>query len=194
VTRRRPRTRALSHVIGFDDAPFDHDYRGDVTVVGAVFADLRLEGMLRGRVRRDGSNATRVLTELVGGSKFARQLQLVMLQGIALAGFNVIDLHSLHHSLGVPILVVTRRRPRLEKVRQALIARVPSGERKWQLIERLSPVASVAGVYAQCVGLTLEEAERVIRRLAVHSRIPEPLRAAHLIAGALARGQSRGRP
>lgn len=189
--RRRP---SLSHVVGFDDAPFPHDHRGDVPVVGAVFAGLRLEGILCGRVRRDGANATERLAELVAASKFARQLQLVMLQGIALAGFNVIDLVGLNRALSLPVLVVVRRRPRLHKVRRALLARVPGGARKWALIERLGPVEPVAGVFVQRAGLTLAEAERVIRRLAVHSRIPEPLRTAHLVAGGIATGQSRGRP
>ncbi len=188
------RRSTFSHVVGFDDAPFARDHRGDVPVVGAVFARLRLEGVLSGRVRRDGANGTQRLAELVASSKFARQLQLVMLQGIALAGFNVIDVAALRRRLGLPVLVVVRRRPRLEKVRRARLARVPGGARKWRLIERLGPVEPVAGVFVQRVGLTLEEAGGVIRRLAVHSRIPEPLRTAHLIAGGIAVGESRGRP
>lgn len=103
-------------------------------IVGAVFAGLRLEGVLSGRIRRDGANATRVLARLASTSKFAPQLQLILLQGIALGGFNVVDIAALH------------------------------------------------------------EARTVIRRLAVHSRIPEPLRTAHLIAGVMATGESRGRP
>jgi endonuclease V-like protein UPF0215 family len=182
-----------SHVVGFDDAPFARDHRGDVAVVGAVFAALSLEGVLCGRVRRDGANATDRLARLVATSKFARQLQLVMLQGIAVAGFNVIDLAALHRRLGLPILVVVRRRPRLDRVRRALLARVSGGERKWRLIERLGPVEPVAGVFVQRVGLSPEDAAAVIRRLAVHGRIPEPLRTAHLIAGGIGAGQSRGR-
>ncbi len=185
--------RAFSHVVGFDDAPFARDHRGDVRVVGAVYAGLRLEGVLTGAVRRDGANATSRLTDLVRGSKFARQLQLVMLQGIAVAGFNVVDLHGLSRGLGIPVLVVVRRRPRLDRVRSALLARVPGGERKWALIERLGPAEHVAGAYVQRVGLTRAEAATVIEKLAVHGSIPEPLRTAHLIAGALATGQSRGR-
>ncbi|MGE5233004.1 MAG: DUF99 family protein, partial [Acidobacteriota bacterium] len=42
-------------------------------------------------------------------------------------------------------------------------------------------------------GLTAEEARRVIERLQIHGREPEPLRVAHLVAGALTRGESRGR-
>ena len=33
----------------------------------------------------------------------------------------------------------------------------------------------------------------IIQRTATHGKIPEPLRTAHLIAGAIATGQSRGR-
>ncbi|MBI2403811.1 MAG: DUF99 family protein [Gemmatimonadetes bacterium] len=182
-----------SHVIGFDDAPFPPEYRGNVPVVGAVFARLRLEGVLYGQVRRDGINATHNLTCLIADSKFARQLQLVLLQGIALAGFNVVDITGLHDVLRIPILVVVRRRPRLDRVRRALLARVPGGARKWELIARLGPPEPAAGVFVQRVGLSLEDAERVIRRLAVNGSVPEPLRTAHLIAGAIATGESRGR-
>lgn len=187
------RRRSYSHVIGLDDAPFARDHRGDVPIVGAVYADTRLEGVLVGRVRRDGANATRAVADLIARSKFARQVQLVMLQGIALAGFNVIDVHALHTRLRVPVLVVVRRRPRLERVRAALLARVPGGAQKWRLVERLGPVEPVAGVFVQRVGILPDDVEQVIRRLAIHSRVPEPLRTAHLIAGALATGQSRGR-
>jgi endonuclease V-like protein UPF0215 family len=184
---------SFSHVVGFDDAPFDRNHRGDVPVVGAVFAGLRLEGVLRGRVRRDGANATRNLARLVATSKFAPQLQLVLLQGIAMAGFNVVDLDELHRLLEIPVMVVARKRPRMERVRRALLARVPGGRRKWDIIDRLGPPEPLAGVYVQRAGLTRGQAERLIRRLAVHGSIPEPLRTAHLIAGGLAAGQSRGR-
>lgn len=184
--------RRFSHVVGFDDAPFAREHRGDVAVVGAVYAGLRLEGVLVGRVRRDGANATEVLARLVTGSKF-RQLQLILLQGIAVAGFNVVDIEGLHRRTGLPVLAVSRRAPRFARVRSALLARVRGGARKWRLIERLGPMEKAGDVWVQRVGLSLGEAEAVVRRLAVHGSIPEPLRAAHLLAGAMATGQSRGR-
>lgn len=185
----------LSHAIGFDDGPFDRERRGGkVAVVGAVFSGLRLEGVLCGKVRRDGSDATRTLARMVSESKFAAQLQVVLLQGIALAGFNVVDLHELHERLGVPVMTVARRRPRMIKIRSALLeGGVRGGARKWSLIESAGPMEAVAGVYVQRIGLSLEQARRLIERTAVHGSIPEPLRTAHLIAGALAAGESRGR-
>lgn len=183
----------FSHVVGFDDHPFPRHHRGDVGVVGAVFSGARLEGVLSGRVRRDGANAARRLEEMVRGSRFAGHLQLVMLQGIALAGFNVVDVPRLHRRLGIPVLVVARRAPDLPAMRRALLARVPGGARKWALIERLGPMEPVAGVWVQRAGLSPAEAEEVVRRTALHGRIPEPLRTAHLIAGGVATGESRGR-
>jgi hypothetical protein len=138
-------------------------------------------------------NSTRVLARLVAESKFARQLQLVLLQGIALAGFNVVDVLALHDALGVPVLVVARRAPRLPLIRHALLERVRGGRRKWALIERLGAMEEVSGVHVQRVGLSLDDAARVVRRLAVYGNIPEPLRTAHLIAGGITTGQSRGR-
>lgn len=183
----------ISHVVGFDDAPFDRERRGDVGVIGAVYAGLRLEGVLCGAVRRDGSNAAQRLIDLVARSQFATQLQLVMLQGVALAGFNVVDVHAVHGDLGVPVLVVARRRPRMTEVKRALLQNVPNGAKKWQLIERLGAPEALAGVFVQRVGITRTQAADVIARLAVHGKIPEPLRTAHLIAGAMATGKSRGR-
>ena len=184
----------LANVIGFDDAPFAPEHRGNVAVVGAVYADRRLEGVLVGHVRRDGANAARNLAAMVAASRFVGHAQLVMLQGIALAGFNVVDVGALHRLLGVPVLVVARRAPDLAAVKRALLGRVPGGARKWSLVERLGPMERAGKVYVQRVGLTLEQARATIDRLAVSGFVPEPLRAAHLIAGALGRGESRGRP
>ena len=184
----------LSHVVGFDDGPFARSHRGDVRVVGAVFAGERLDGVLTGHVRRDGVNSTRVLRDLVARSRFAAQLQVVLVQGIAFAGFNVIDLAALHSALGLPVVAVARRCPDLAAIRRALLERVPGGARKWALIEKAGPMEPLAGVYVQRAGLSRSRTEGLIRRLAVHGRLPEPLRTAHLIAGGVVTGESRHRP
>lgn len=181
------------HVIGFDDAPFERSHRGDVLVVGTVFAGTRLDGVLCGRLRRDGANATRVLAALVRGCRFYPQLHAVLLQGITFAGFNVVDLAGLHADIGIPVLVVARRRPDMTAIRRALLDHVRGGARKWRLIERAGPVEAVGRLYVQRAGVGLDEAERLLAGLCPHSLVPEPLRVAHMIAGGLTRGESRGR-
>ncbi len=183
----------LSHVIGFDDGPFTRDQRNDVLVVGAVFSGMRLEGVLSDKVCRDGANATRVLANMVLRSRFAAHIQVIMLQGITVAGFNVIDLSNLYQTLQVPVITVVRRVPDLAAVRRALLTRVPGGRQKWELIQRSGPMEAVAGVFVQRAGISLSEADDLIKRLAVNSVLPEPLRTAHLIAGGISMGESRHR-
>jgi endonuclease V-like protein UPF0215 family len=185
--------RRLSHVIGVDDGPFDRDRRDDVLIIGAVFSGMRLEGVLSDKVCRDGTNATRVLINMISRSRFAAHVQVIMLQGVTVAGFNVIDLSTLYRTLQVPVITVVRRAPNLAAVRQALLTRVPGGRLKWELIQRSGPVEAVAGVFVQRLGISLTEADTLIRRLAVNSMLPEPLRTAHLIAGGISVGESRHR-
>lgn len=185
--------KPLSHVIGFDDAPFARTHRGDVLIVGAVFAGTRLDGVVSGKVRRDGANVTRVLVELMRRTRFGRHMQAILLQGVTFAGFNVVDVHALHEALGIPVLVVARRAPNLNAIRSALLHKVRGGRRKWALIEKLGPMEAVEGVFVQRAGLTLREAAELIRRTARYSALPEPLRTAHLIAGGVTEGESRHR-
>ena len=187
-------SRRFSNVIGFDDAPFDRASREPVPVVGAVFAGPRFDGVLIGEVERDGSDAAETIVALVRTSRFAEHIRLILLQGITLAGFNVVDPFAVQERLGVPLLVVSRRRPDLAAVREALLTHIDSGREKWAIIERLGPMEPLGTLFVQRVGLSLEEARDTVARFALHSRMPEPIRAAHLIAGALTRGASRGAP
>jgi len=184
---------SCSRVIGFDDAPFSRAWRGDVPVVGVMMTGARVDGVLRGRVRRDGANATRSLAALVGQGRFAGQAQAVLLQGITLAGFNVVDIRALAEQLGLPVLVVARRQPDLQAVRRALLDKVPGGRRKWRLVQRAGPMEPCGELWLQRAGIDAGRARRLLAAHTLHGKLPEPLRLAHLVAGALQRGESRGR-
>ena len=99
------------NVIGFDDGPFERQHRGNVLLIGAVCASTRLDGVVSGQIRRDGTDSTRQMIDLVRNSQFARHLRAVLLQGIAVGGFNVVDVHTLSSELGIPVLVVSRKLP-----------------------------------------------------------------------------------
>ncbi len=190
-TRRAPR---ISHVVGFDDAPFARSHRGDVLVVGAVFAGERLDGVVSTRVRRDGVNSTQRLVDCITGSKYFDQLQAILLQGINFAGFNVVDLNEVHRATGLPVLVIARRPPDLHAIRKALLQRVPGGAKKWRLIETAGPMEPLAGLYVQRCGITPESAAKLLIRQQQNGLLPEPLRVAHMIAGGVTIGESRHRP
>ncbi len=181
-------------VLGIDDGPFERDHRGDVLVVGTVFrGGDRLEGVLSTHARRDGRNATDKLIELIRGSRFHPQLHYVLLDGIALAGFNVVDIVRLHRAIELPVMVVSRTLPDQDAVRRALVDNLRGGAARWRMIERAGPVHAVEGLYCQLAGLGPREAAALIRLTRRHGKLPEPIRAAHLIAAGIVRGASRGR-
>ncbi len=183
----------LVNCIAFDDCPFPRNHRGDVKIVGAVFASLRFDGVIIGKVRKDGRNSTNNLIKLVKNSKFFQHANLIMLQGIALAGFNVVDASRLNRILGMPVLIVSRKAPDMEAIKKALLGRVPGGRRKWAIIERQGPMEQCRNCYIQRAGLDFDEAEKIIGKFSIYGNIPEPVRTAHLIAGAIAKGISTGR-
>jgi uncharacterized protein len=185
--------RRISNVIGIDDAPFDRAHRGDVRVVGAVLARTRLDGVVIDRVRRDGANSTARITSMVRGSPFHHHAQAIALNGIALAGFNVVDLELLSASLDRPVIAIARRKPDLAAIERALKTRVPGGDRKWRLIVKAGPMEPIEGVFVQRAGLSLAEVRRFLIDTRIHGSLPEAIRVAHLIAGAIGSGVSRGR-
>lgn len=183
--------RRLSNVIGFDDAPFVRSERGQVALVGTVCSGPRLDIVVRGHVTRDGTDATQVMVDLVQ-EKSLSHVRGVLLQGITVAGFNVIDVHALHAALDLPVLVVMRKYPRFELFFDAM-ARVAGAEAKRALIEQAGEPEPLGPVWVQRAGLTLSEAQGMLERTTAHGVIPEPLRLAHLIAGGMTTGKSRGR-
>jgi endonuclease V-like protein UPF0215 family len=191
----------FANVIGFDDAPFARSHRGDILLVGVVCSRTRVDGVVSSRIRRDGANSTERMAAMVKASQFARHVQAVLLQGIAVGGFNVVDVHDLAAKLGVPVLVVARRPPNYAAIKSALFTGgagstkhpIPGAERKWKLIEQAGPMEPLRSVFVQRVGLSRSEAGELVRLTTLHGNLPEPLRVAHLVAGGITTGASRGR-
>ncbi|WP_293913404.1 DUF99 family protein [Deinococcus sp.] len=184
---------AFTHAIGFDDVPFGRQHRGDVRIIGTVWARTTLHGVVSGKVRRDGRNSTSELARLTGESLFRPHLHLILLQGVALAGFNVVDAYQLSEVTRLPVLIVARREPNMDRIRAALLEQVPGGKRKWKLIEKLGPMEPLREVWVQRVNISEKDAGVALHHLTLTGNIPEPLRSAHLIAGGVGTGHSRGR-
>lgn len=185
---------AFSNTVGFDDAPFPPGHQGDVPIVGAVYSGTRFDGVVIGAVRKDGFDGAARICTIIENSKFHEHIQLVLMQGVTMAGFNVVDVFRLSDRLEIPIVVVSRRRPDFNSIKHALLGSIADGAEKWNVVERLGPMHAAGSVFVQCVGIDPAEAGLVVDRLSVNGNMPEPIRAAHLIAGAIAGGESRGSP
>ncbi len=77
-------------VLGFDDVPFEFN-DSKVNIIGSFCINTKFEGMLFSEVDKDGNNSTDVLIDIISKSKFYDQTNIILLDGIAFGGFNVID-------------------------------------------------------------------------------------------------------
>jgi len=178
-------------VLGIDDGAFTPHSSEQVGVVGVVFRGGHwLDGFMHTRVQVDGMDATEKLAQMIVESPHYKQLRVIMLSGITLAGFNVVDIAALHSKVKLPIIAVTRDKPGFEDIRKAL-RHLPQTEDRWEAIEKAGRVIEVrthegeAPVYMHAVGISVEMAKRILRSTSTRSNIPEPLRVAHIVASGL---------
>jgi hypothetical protein len=187
--RRLPPPQRQLRAIGFDDAPFVKRPGARVPIAGVVCRGTRFEGLLWGAVRRDGWQATRVLCELLAGSKFLPQIHVVLLDGIAFGGMALVDLPKLAETLDRPCVAVMRRPPDLEAM-HAVIERLPRPAERRRILDRAGPIHVRAPFVFQVAGLSPDDAHQALVRLTDQGHVPEALRLAHLIGAAVQTGQS----
>ena len=183
--------RAL-RAIGFDDAPHPRRRGVRVELAGVVCRGTRFEGLLWGHVRKDGWGATERLVQMLRGSKYLAQVHLVLLDGIAFGGLNVVDLPALAAAVERPCMAVMRRLPDLPAMERA-IRKLPRPTRRLERLRRAGPIHSRPPFVFQVCGLDPERAHDALLRLTDTGHVPEALRLAHLIGSAVQGGQSRGR-
>ncbi len=184
-------------VLGVDDSPFRFGDRRSLVVGALVRAPSYLEAVMRTEVEVDGDDSTDRLVDMVQGSRYAEQVALVLIDGIALAGFNVIDIGSFHERTGLPVATITRDEPDMAGIESALRKHFPDWERRLSLVTRfpLRPLdTGHKPLHASVLGMDWDDFVRLVRATTVRGAVPEPVRVAHLVSAAMVKGESRGRP
>ncbi|GAB2190527.1 DUF99 family protein [Sessilibacter sp. MAH1] len=176
-------------VVGFDDAPFQKTRGSVVNLSGIICSNTRFEGMLWGELEKDGTNATEVLIDLLINSKFYSQLHLVLTDGIAFGGFNIIDLPKLSTALNLPCIAVMRKMPNLTAINDAL-KNFDDYTSRYELVLKAGEIYQHDAFYFQCAGCSSDTAARALIKLTDTGNVPEALRLAHLIGSAVKTGQS----
>ncbi|MCI4364851.1 MAG: DUF99 family protein [Thermoplasmata archaeon] len=189
---RRGLGKAHVRVVGVDDGSFRREDTWAPVAAVAVAAPDRVESIRLGRVRVDGRDATEEVARLVRATGGLDGLRAVLLDGVVVGGFNVLDLDRLHRMVGVPVVAVTRRAPDFPAIHAALRRWFPrDAARRWGLLRqhRLYAVPSPGPrLLLTAVGCRRVDAVLLLRRTIVQGHVPEPLRLAHLVASAGAPG------
>ena len=179
-------------ILGIDDSPFDKVKKGDNLVIGVLFRGGNfMDGIMTTKIKVDGDDSTDKIIRMVKNSKFKSQIRCIVLNGIAMGGFNVVDIHKLNKKTKIPVIVVIRDYPDFKKIFSAL--KKIKKESRIKLIKKAGDVIKAGKIYVQLAGLSLEQARQILKISCTHSYIPEPLRVAHLMAAGIAMGESKGR-
>ena len=179
-------------VVGFDDAPFNALSNDNVKIAGIICSGTRFEGMLWGEVEKDGTDATDVISNLLFKSKFIDQVHLVLLDGLAFGGFNLVNLPELANRLDRPCVAVMRKRPDLKAVKEALKS-CDGHEERIDLLAKAGKIYQDGNLHYQVSGEDPVVTAKVLSRLSNNGNVPEALRLAHIIGAAVITGQSSRR-
>ena len=173
--------------------------RKSTLLVIVVYREGIVEGVLSDTIGVDSSDSSKKIISRIRRSRFKDQVKVLALNGIALAGLNVVDVHSVSKALGVEFIILTRKKPHkdllikaVERIRReskegtkAAIA----AKRDIGLINGVGmlQIKKVNGFYAQS-SLDLGKSDSGLVMSAF-----EALRIAHLIANGVETGESKGR-
>ena len=183
-------------LLGVDDSPFTFTDKY-ATVIGVVMRGGEyLECVLKSQITVDGSDATYVCKEMIKNTRHRKQLKAMMLDGISLGGFNVVDINEVYSVTNLPVITITRDEPDFEKIKKALQKNFEDWKERLNLMKKgkLHMVKTLHNpIYVKCVGISIGETKEIIKLSTIRGAIPEPIRVAHLIASGVTRGESYGK-
>ena len=182
--------------LGIDDSPFSFTDIQTLVVGVVMRGGGYIEGVLKRMVEIDGNNATAICEQMIETTRHKKQLKAVMLDGIALGGFNIVDIDQMYEHTGLPIITVTRDRPNFLKIKNALRKNFKNWESRFRLITQgdLHEIKTKHNpIFIKCAGIDIVDAKEIIKLSTIRGVIPEPIRVAHIIASGIARGESYGK-
>ncbi len=174
---------------GFDDS-FDVK-RG--VLAGCVCRGTYPEVFMMSEISVDGMDSTERIIDLLSRTPVSSQLRAIYLDGITMAGFNIIDIEKLHDESGVPVIVLMKRKPDMNGIERAL-KNVSERDRRIEIMRKAGDVVYAGdGMYLQLKGVDMESARKLISITSFEGLTPEPLRLAHMLASSAIHGISRKR-
>jgi len=174
-------------IVGVEDGSFQKGVTKRAILAAVLLRELKIEIIKITKITVDGLDATEKLAEILDQWRFAA----VLLAGISVAGFNIIDPTVIHEKFEEPVIVVSRTKPDNKAVKRALQKHFEDWKMRWGIFEKLGSfqkvivLADEPPIYVETVGTSVKWARSIIRDLSVCSRIPEPIRVARLIARGL---------
>lgn len=149
-----------------------------------------IEGMLSSDVEVDGFDGEKKILHTLRRSRFSGQVGLIALNGVALAGLNIVDIAKLSKIIGITVIAVTRKAPSRSMMEDAIRKHCKSdanaAEAKIMALRSAGTFHKAEGFYV-CSSAPVNEIKRLVVPAAAGLRI------AHMAARACSTGESAGR-
>lgn len=181
-------------ILAIDDGYFQPSFksrRGYTYLVGVLYVNARIELLLLDKILIDGLEATGRVIDFL---KICSKPEVLMLDGVTYAGFDVVDVDKVYNETGVPVVVIQQYPLNLARVKKALETNFSDCNYRYEVIRRnavrMKPyVTRWKTILVATLGLSREQTTRVLEETMIYSPVPEPLRIAHQIASTISRKQ-----
>ncbi|MDE1861751.1 MAG: DUF99 family protein [Thaumarchaeota archaeon] len=159
------------------------------TLAGVVMRrDLVIDGFVLGSTTLEGDDSTDEIISMY--EKLSRQdISFVMVSGLIISMYNIVDIKRLWTMLSVPIIGVTYEES--GGIEAAIKHHFPdSYQPKIDQYQRLGSRTKVSlhtnhDIFLRIEGCSMNEAKRLLDTLTIQGSVPEPLRIAQLLAKAV---------
>jgi len=150
--------------------------------------DFVIDGFVFGGATLDGDDATNVILQMYEDLK-RPDISYVLISGLIISLYNIIDIKKIHESLKIPIIGVTYNDSK--GIEDSIKLHFPdSYKTKIKNYQKLGirkkfTLHTSSTVFVRQEGCTLKEAGYLLNKLTLQGSIPEPLRVAQLLAKSL---------
>ena len=150
--------------------------------------DFVIDGFVFGKTTLEGDDATETILSMY--KKLNRpDISYLLISGIIIAMYNIIDLKKISQSLGLPVIGVTYQDS--EGIEEAIRHHFPdsyeSKLKEYQELEKRDKITlhTSYDIYIRKEGCTLSDVKHLLDELTLQGSFPEPLRVAQLLAKTL---------
>ncbi len=148
-------------------------------------ADLVVDGFVFGSATIGGDDATDAVVGMFYRLE-RNDINVIMLRGVIISFFNIVDLEKVYLSTGVPVIGLTFEES--EGLEEHIKHHFPQNwQHKLQQYRKVGERKKVmlktgSTLFIRAAGLNEKQATQILNRFTLQGAVPEPVRLAHLLA------------
>ena len=150
--------------------------------------DFVIDGFVFGTATLDGDDATESILKMYDELN-RPDISFVLISGLILSLYNIVDIKKIHEKLQIPIIGVTYNES--EGIDSAIKHHFPesyeSKLKQYQKLDKRDKITlhTSSDIFVRRQGCNLHEIKRLLNELTIQGSFPEPLRVAQLLAKSL---------